>query len=1014
MNRGRARRARWVARCGFFGISLFAAFAAGPVARAQTELGPTESAEVQAGAAVLPAVPFCLRTEFFPAGHDENSRPDRLAREIGRQAVLIAARDTLGLATRDDTLQEPFPEEVVTSLRMINAAPRARRDGKFTLTIWAGTSTIQASRRGRGNPQGAPKPWLYETTFTATPYESYISLLARLEPATRGEIADALRTFGFDGKAPAANVENQPPASIESLLLEMNFVSPYVAVRTAHAAIAKNGESPEWLGVLVRGYANLSLTTFHHWTSMNEAFAARALLYAERLVNQKPDDPLAHAHRAYARALIGMHAAALAGLKEIETLQQQLDQPVELPAWVAAIGPYCRFQREPLTKLASEQSQLVQLVHRLSFEQTSVFEDHRWLMDAAEPAIAACPEEYGIYSMLAKNESPLSVKRTGAYYGPAAMGHYLPQRIAAIADVPKPIRDAIDGNHAAIPGAVDDIEPNDPFSAVVANAARGLVDAASHDTVEPSWAVLGKLVEEEQFVEIANFFGVATDATESSLEAGVDAVWPLIKDHRYAWYVKTFSVKSRSDRERYYEIVGDPRFVDARGNMYRMFRVAWSVKPNATNSGRGRIASWQACIDSSLTLPELLCSLDQASYYWWTNMTPDRRQGFAADLEAVSPHAPQSLRYKIALTAEVSPEQARQWEQAAGEDPGVYISMGAVYTRLGLHDDAVRCYERSIELSPSYNAHVGLADSFRAAGQPELWQPTLERFLEVPALGLEHGYIHQRIAADYIEKSDWQGAEKHALGAAETWSAWGLRLAAAVYEGMGRWDESEKWVQAMSTAYPTNSGTNWYFWCRRTGRGNLDEARELVKNVATSTWKENNPGEAYAYHLVEGQPQEARPFLQKWIEAPSMQNIYDQIYTRALLALLARELGDKELQTKAIAEVKERLNKDREALSKPDADYPAVIEFVCGLLEDDDMDAAATADHIQHIDRMSVNNRRCYSYVAGRALELREQDEAADNCYRLIIDRSPFDFYPTIFAGQRLAARHGTSRPASD
>src|SRR6476646_11264863 len=108
----------------------------------QAEQGAAET-QTPKTIAIPPNIPFCLKTEFFPGGWDENARPDRLAREIGRQAVLIAARDTLGLATRDETLEEPFPAAVTESKRIMNAAPRARRDGKLQLSLWAGNSTMQ-------------------------------------------------------------------------------------------------------------------------------------------------------------------------------------------------------------------------------------------------------------------------------------------------------------------------------------------------------------------------------------------------------------------------------------------------------------------------------------------------------------------------------------------------------------------------------------------------------------------------------------------------------------------------------------------------------------------------------------------------------------------------------------------------------------------------------------------------------------------------------------------------------
>src|SRR5438270_10993149 len=53
-----------------------------------------------------------LRSEEPQAEQGRNERAEMglLVRELARQAVLIAARDELGLATRDQTLREPFPQ----------------------------------------------------------------------------------------------------------------------------------------------------------------------------------------------------------------------------------------------------------------------------------------------------------------------------------------------------------------------------------------------------------------------------------------------------------------------------------------------------------------------------------------------------------------------------------------------------------------------------------------------------------------------------------------------------------------------------------------------------------------------------------------------------------------------------------------------------------------------------------------------------------------------------------------
>src|SRR5690606_8320558 len=65
--------------------------------------------------------------------------------------------------------------------------------------------------------------------------------------------------------------------------------------------------------------------------------------------------------------------------------------------------------------------------------------------------------------------------------------------------------------------------------------------------------------------------------------------------------------------------------------------------------------------------------------------------------------------------------------------------------------------------------------------------------------------------------------------AGSTYSGWGLLCASQICESLAHWDESEEWIQGISQNYPTYSGYYWYFWCRRTGRGNLDAAEQLAQ-----------------------------------------------------------------------------------------------------------------------------------------------------------------------------------------
>ena len=86
----------------------------------------------------------------------------------------------------------------------------------------------------------------------------YGDIIPQLEADSRGVFLDALRAAGFQGEKPQLRTPQPPDEAIEDLLGKVDFVAQYGAVRAAHQAISAHGETPEWLGDLVRGYANLA------------------------------------------------------------------------------------------------------------------------------------------------------------------------------------------------------------------------------------------------------------------------------------------------------------------------------------------------------------------------------------------------------------------------------------------------------------------------------------------------------------------------------------------------------------------------------------------------------------------------------------------------------------------------------------------------------------------------------------------------------------------------------------
>ena len=152
-----------------------------------------------------------------------------------------------------------------------------------------------------------------------------------------------------------------------------------------------------------------------------------------------------------------------------------------------------------------------------------------------------------------------------------------------------------------------------------------------------------------------------------------------------------------------------------RGNMRPMIVRVWQLD-SQNKKQRGPDASWYAMYDRSLTFNGMQEAYNAMATYWQSRFDADTRERWANDFRIISPHSPQALRWAIQLVEAPTIEQLTQWESEAGEDPVVYSRLGDGFAKFERYDDAIRVYERSIDLSPSKNAYVGLANAHRECG----------------------------------------------------------------------------------------------------------------------------------------------------------------------------------------------------------------------------------------------------------------------------------------------------------
>ena len=169
-------------------------------------------------------------------------------RELMRQALLIAARDELGLATRDEVLGEAIADdakagsdvELVTVLHTIRGRP-----SPAVIHAGGGANARTLFRRDLGDND--------------LPGRERRDPAEIAEELSRTEFPAVLKRLGLEGKPNASRPDGGLPAGVEDRLSGLGYPDVFAAVRDLHEAIRTGGESPARVGGLC--------AATHYWGS---------------------------------------------------------------------------------------------------------------------------------------------------------------------------------------------------------------------------------------------------------------------------------------------------------------------------------------------------------------------------------------------------------------------------------------------------------------------------------------------------------------------------------------------------------------------------------------------------------------------------------------------------------------------------------------------------------------------------------------------------------------------------
>ncbi|MCE5269601.1 MAG: hypothetical protein LLG00_17120 [Planctomycetaceae bacterium] len=871
--------------------------------------------ESKSGGASLPQakkkVVYLERSRDFSLATRYHRFHDLLSEELLRQAFLLAAREEVGLATRDARLGDAMPTE--------GECP------PWEVSIPASQTPLIEVLQGFYPRQAAM------ASREVDAYDGKIDYLKQmdgLEQRSRDLFCNALRRAGFQDEPRRPRSDASVPDDVAGMLEEMTFVPQFEAVRRLHQLIRDRGESPQLAGALVRGYANLGILTELHAHPAHNAFKARALLYAQRLVVQEKGAARSRQHRAYALAAATLNSAAL---QDLATAEKQLKDKTTAghsqersPDWAKVIDAYCRYDIKTLESLEKDKH-LKMLAAVLAFRDLEMSDCEEMAIEKAEQVLKATPECCRIIDGLS-GMGGVGLMHRSTLIGIAAVRKTLYGRLAEIPGLPAEVAAIARKRAKVVDESADEVDLVDEFKGR-AEIVVALVDSASKpakvmaekeptkaagaaESGEPSWATLGGLIREQALIQgwrrvhfESYLWGVSPNRT-------LAAIAPILAGHPYRALVETASWDKKTQADAIQRISGISA-MDFEGHFYTLLLET----QNDTDCCR-RLFGEGA---------EHFSHTERGFMQAMPLLTPRTRVELARAVLVLSPYCPSAKTLLIEHDWDHVKDRATEWEMAGERFPAILQALGSHYAKAGRYADSERCLRAAVDIMPTYAGYVMLADTYKKQNKMQEWKSTLEEYLNHPDYGLSHAMVCAEIARYHMARDEWKKALPYAEGAAECYSAWGLLTAAECHEALHHWKEAETLYRAESERYSGNWRFSWYLFCVRTGHGDIKAARHLTLGSMTPESEHPADGQQDSsvprafYYLLENQSEKAMTALDRVFQTGSEPAI------GVVAALLHKELKDDANAIATLRQIASRNSKSRRSDPK--------IAVITGLAE---------------------------------------------------------------------------------
>jgi tetratricopeptide (TPR) repeat protein len=801
-----------------------------------------------------------------------------LARELIRQAFLIAARDECGLSTRDATLREEFPSAA--------GAQAVQFDFSCYVDIDKEDYCYELGRASEKSPD-QPWKWRYHVKGCSATFKhpNTITILTeQAEALSRGTFKELLGRQGANKAPRAIRTSAALPEKAWVELWSPNEIAVIGGLRRIHSEIRDHGESPELIAGLAVGYANLGMLTENYFSAAPKAFSARGLLYAERLLQKTNRSPWALWHRAYVLAIAGLHRGAKLDLEEAKKLEGKSADTRPLPFWTHVVDNFLQGKLHRMVEKAADEPQR-RLAKYLDLEAAMCAEDNYLRVKTGGSVVKECPDCFraldGMCSMHyigpTRAVTSIAFERTSAS---------LRRRLPEIPGVPDGITTRIRDHKTGDPA--DEINFRVQLVDELKQASR-----SGQDKTEPSLAVLGQTVEEVQFLQVLRRLSLERFVWAVPTEETIAVFRPLCERHPYGAFVDVFSKSNVEVIKGVVTLI--PKILPAEltvvhGELFTMVRGSEMLQ----NYGRPQIDRWMQVIycHGDPVLRDELLGIEQGA------ASNARYNGsYMAMLAATSKTFPAAVATQIRRNWKETEPRAEFLERTYADDPVVQSALRDRYLQLKKYEDAERCGKQKLSIAPDFVSYRRLAEVYKANKQMALWKATLEKSLELPDLGLEGTTVQTMLALYHMDRWEWETALPYAKAAAESGAGWAMQTSARCHEMLGQWTKAEALMRAISERYESDA-FDWMVWCYRTGHGDKAAATDLARKHFESLGTAPTPGELEAigmYYLFRREPDKALPVFEKMFERARY--VYDAMQCAMTADLLGKaDLRDKYLE----------------------------------------------------------------------------------------------------------------------